>query len=240
MVAIVLLPGMDGTGLLFAEFSSALGDQLRPMIVPYPDDHPLDYAALSDHVRTFLPANEPFILLGESFSGPVAIALAAEKPPGLVGLVLCCSFAKNPHPLFGGFKNLARFLPIMKELTGVMAPLLFGRFNSPDLRSAVRHALECVSRDTLRERLKAVLGVDYSAKLKHVAAPILYLQASEDRIVPASAGKFIMKAAPSVQIVKMRGPHLLLQTLPREAATIVLSFAQSSLAASGPDFARHI
>ncbi len=35
-------------------------------------------------VRAALPAGEPYILLGESFSGPIALALAAERPHGSI------------------------------------------------------------------------------------------------------------------------------------------------------------
>jgi pimeloyl-[acyl-carrier protein] methyl ester esterase len=96
-VTIVLLPGMDGTGKLFAGFVAALGDAARPVVVAYPTDSQLDYRQLIDVARTFLPLGEPFVLLGESFSGPIAIALAAERPAGLFALVLCCSFAPNPE-----------------------------------------------------------------------------------------------------------------------------------------------
>ncbi len=44
---LVLLPGMDGSGALFADFIAALGDAVAPVVVSYPPDLPLDYAALA-------------------------------------------------------------------------------------------------------------------------------------------------------------------------------------------------
>jgi pimeloyl-[acyl-carrier protein] methyl ester esterase len=79
MVAIVLLPGMDGTGAMFAGFASSPEEEHRPIIVSYPEDQPLGYRDLEALARTFVPTNEPFILLGESFSGPIAISLAASN-----------------------------------------------------------------------------------------------------------------------------------------------------------------
>jgi hypothetical protein len=38
MITLVLLPGMDGSGLLFADFISALGPEFRTQVVTYPDD----------------------------------------------------------------------------------------------------------------------------------------------------------------------------------------------------------
>ena len=63
---LVLLPGMDGTGDLFAPLVAALGPHMRTIIVRYPDE-PLDYASHEEIARAALPLGHPFILLGESF-----------------------------------------------------------------------------------------------------------------------------------------------------------------------------
>src|SRR4051812_33342049 len=138
MTALVLLPGMDGTGEMFAAFASILGEDVAPIIVRYPQQRTLDYGALVDFVRPQLPTDRPFVLLGEPFSGPVAISLAALRPAGLIGLVLCCSFVRNPVPLLRPLKALASLVPINGRMVGLIAPLLFGRFSSPPLRAALR------------------------------------------------------------------------------------------------------
>jgi hypothetical protein len=98
MVALVLLPGLDGTGLLFEDFVAALGSDVDVVVARYPTDRPLDYANLEQIARSFIPPNIPFVLLGESFSGPIALSIAASSPPGLLGVIMCCSFARNPYP----------------------------------------------------------------------------------------------------------------------------------------------
>ena len=80
---LVLLPGLDGTGKLFAEFLEALDLGSSAQVVPYPPDIPLGYDELETLVRAALPAHGPFIILGESFSGPLAIRIAARPPPAL-------------------------------------------------------------------------------------------------------------------------------------------------------------
>ena len=42
-VTLVLLPGMDGSGALFADFIAALGDGIAPLVLSYPPDRPLGY-----------------------------------------------------------------------------------------------------------------------------------------------------------------------------------------------------
>ena len=85
---LVLLPGMDGSGLFFRDFIAALGPSVRTVVVAYPPDRALDYAALEAIAHQSIPADQPFILVGESFSGPIAIGLAALWPERLAGLVL--------------------------------------------------------------------------------------------------------------------------------------------------------
>ncbi len=94
---LVLLPGLDGTGKLFAEFLKALDSSIGTLVVTYPKDVPMNYDQLEALVTAALPTDRPFVLLGESFSGPLAIRIAARRPEFLVGLVLCVTFARNPY-----------------------------------------------------------------------------------------------------------------------------------------------
>ena len=66
MAALVLLPGMDGGGALFAGFIAALGDGITPLVVSYPADQVLSYEGLADFARKQLRGGQPYVLLGES------------------------------------------------------------------------------------------------------------------------------------------------------------------------------
>src|SRR3984957_19651439 len=94
---LVLLPGLDGTGKLFADFLKTLDLGVSANVVPYPADVPLGYDELEHLVRAALPTRGRFVLLGESFSGPLAIRIAADPPPGLSGLILCVTLASYPY-----------------------------------------------------------------------------------------------------------------------------------------------
>lgn len=231
MVAIILLPGLDGSGALFGDFAAALGPGLQPVVVSYPKHQPLAYPELVQFVRSHLPPETPYILLGESFSGPVAILLAAARPAGLVGVVLCCTFARNPLPALWPLKSLLRFCPVNSQYSRFLMPLLFGRQCTAMMRSAVRRALKRVAADVVRKRLHAVLDVNVSEQLKQINVPVLYLRAAKDRIVPRSALRHIASLVPFAQSVTLQGPHMLLQALPSETAQIVTKFAEGTVAA---------
>lgn len=238
MTALVLLPGMDGTGDLFAELLSALGPTITPIVVHYPTDLPLDYQGLEDFARAYLPTHEPYVLLGESFSGPIAIALAAAQPAGLIGLVLSCTYARNPVAWLRPLKRLVGVLPVSGKLAWLAAPLLYGRFSTAALRKSLQHALERVSRRTMHARMRAALEVDYSEKLGEIRVPILYLQASEDLVVTASSTRHVLKIGRSVELVTLKAPHLLLQVLPLEAAAAIEKFIHQCYGFS-PEDNRH-
>jgi hypothetical protein len=61
---LVLLPGLDGTGLLFRAFVEALSPHVETQVVTYPVDQRLGYAELDALVRAALPTDRPYIVLG--------------------------------------------------------------------------------------------------------------------------------------------------------------------------------
>jgi pimeloyl-[acyl-carrier protein] methyl ester esterase len=228
MIKLVLLPGMDGTGLFFADFAAAMPPEFKPLVVKYPNDPTLGYPELEALVRAALPQDRPFILLGESFSGPIAISIAASSPPGLHGLILCCTFARSPHPLLPFATAVIRPLPAARVPAFIQHRKLFGRFDSPSLRAQLSEVRGLVSANTLKSRLEAVAHIDVSDKLGRVAVPILYLRAKRDRVVSGASGDYIKKIRPDVEIADLDAPHLLLQTVPREALSVIRNFAAVS------------
>jgi pimeloyl-[acyl-carrier protein] methyl ester esterase len=98
MTTLVLLPGMNGTGELFVPLLKTIGASIETVVINHPLTVPLSYSELEPVVRPQLPRG-PFILLGESFSRPIVISIAATQPKNLKGLVLSCAFASSPRPL---------------------------------------------------------------------------------------------------------------------------------------------
>src|ERR1700730_14178811 len=128
---ILVLPGMDGTG----ELLTALVDQLSlnrlVQLIAYPTDGPLGY----DQLVTFVVERAPkgrFVILGESYSGPVAIEVAATDRR-VVGLILASSFARHPMPAL--FAPLAQILDMRWVPTSIVIRALLGSTGTPGLKS---------------------------------------------------------------------------------------------------------
>lgn len=220
---LVLLPGMDGTGDQFAPFVAAMGPGYELVCLRYPDDAAMGYAELEAFVRAQLPQGARYVVVAESFAGPIAVSLSATPPPGLAGVVLCCTFVRNPRPKLAVFGGLLGFVPLKAAPVAAMAPILLGRYSTPALRAALVAALAQVRNETLQARLRAVLQVDVRARLAATTLPVLYLQARHDGLVPASAAAEIQACLRSVALVPIDGPHLL-QANPIPAAAAIQQF----------------
>lgn len=219
---LVLLPGMDGTGYLFAPFIREFGATAQ--VVRYPISSNANYAELEQLVRRELPPREDFFLLGESFSGPVSIGIAADPPINLKGLVLCCTFANAPRPLLAPLRHLLPILPAPP--IGVLEALLCGRFANTEVRELLARTMEEVPLHVLKARLRAAASVDAISSLRRLSVPALYLRANEDRVVPLSAFHKIAEVAKSVRGVDLVAPHFLLQTVPQQAASVIEEFME--------------
>lgn len=225
MTALVLLPGLDGTGELFAPLRAVLEPGIDAQVIDYPTDERLTYRQLTAHVEARLPSR-PCVLLGESFSGPIALSIAAKQPPNLRGVVLSCSFAANPRPMAALAAPLLS-IPLPIPPTKVLTAVLLGKAHTPALEDLLGRALAKVMPSLLRQRLAEVLAVDVREQARRVGVPLLYLQANDDRLVPASAWNVVKSALPEARLQQIAGPHMLLQVNPVEAARAIREFMNS-------------
>ncbi len=227
--SIVLLPGLDGTGVLFSPLLPHLPPSLWPIVVRYPGNEQLGYEALLERVMDALPAVERFIILGESFSGPLAVMASARHPPGLEAIILCSTFVRNPlwirPPLLRHLARpfLFRWYPLFS-----MAKALLGGYASSELRASFSEAMATVTPEVLAYRVREVLQVDVSAQLTRCPVPVLCLRGSRDLVVPGHNAAEIARTARHVIMATIAAPHMVLQTRPVEAAAAITRFIESS------------
>lgn len=184
---------MDGTGDLFDSIQSAVTGDLETLVISYPVDQALSYSELTEYVRARLPTDGQFVLLGESFSGPIATNVAGSPPPNMVGLILCATFVRSPHAT--PFPVNQSLLQIgMKLSRGFFVwKMLLGSFHTRALQQQIQAAVDKVATSVLAARVVAMTNVDSSAALRATKVPILYLRASSDWLVPSSASTYIAK-----------------------------------------------
>ncbi len=217
---LVLMPGLDGTGLLFERFVSALPPNIGTHIIEYPNCiAPLEeYAAL---VAEGLPAGR-VVLLAESFSGIVALYLLRNHNVSVKSVILVGSFGSAPR----------RFLKVLRPLFPLLArsipliPIAAWRFLCLGTAASVadiawlKGALAQVNPSVVAHRLELVA----SAKLPdgpRIVVPAYYLQAEGDRLVPCSAAEHLRRVFSLFTVVRVGGPLFLLQASPAECAHLI-------------------
>ncbi len=221
----LLLPGLDGTGQLFSRFLGAANGALEFRALSYSRDVFLGYDALEEVVRRELPAKRPFALLGESFSGPLALRVAAKGPPGLVAVVLATTFHRRPaRPAIHALWPLAPLFFRMPLPPHVVRLLLAGGEAPDDLVAEVRSATGSVRGSVMAARAMEALRVDATEALRACPTPIFFLGGKRDRLLRGDLAHEVRALRPDVKIEMLDGPHLLLLSRPKEAMRLVSEF----------------
>ncbi|SDU31760.1 alpha/beta fold hydrolase domain-containing protein [Halopseudomonas salegens] len=213
---LVLLPGMDGTGVLFEPLLNQL-DDVNIEVLLLPDKGPQDYLFLAEYVASRLPEQE-HIILAESFSGGIVEALLNKDPANLKGVIFAASFLSSPSRVLS---RLAALLPIkLLVAVPVLAPcilraFLLGKGASPEMVALFRAAIAQVPSEVLRSRLRQI--ATYRASNSVFDIESLYLCPEGDVLVRNKEHE-LKKAFPGMQVVKLAGPHFILQASPEACA----------------------
>jgi len=223
---LLLLPGMDGTGRLFGPLIEVLPTSLPARVVSYPTDAPLGYDGLLPIMEAAAKELGEFVVVGESFSGPLALMLAARRPVGLRGVVLCVSFVRGPWRWVAMWGRFARPWVFRVTPFGLIRLALLGRYRRGAIGDELCAAVRAVSPGVMAARARAIAKVDVTRELRECPAPVMYLQAEQDRVTPGRSAGLVRSIRPDVEVVVLPGPHLILQTAPIGAARILTSFCQ--------------
>ena len=228
---IILLPGMDGTGILFRPFIQELAQHISEDIfkkitvqaISYPYDLELSYGQLIDLVRSKLPSQEEIILVAESFSGPIGYALAAEQPNQIKAVIFVATFLGPPKGLLWMMPP-----PLMALLMKIPLPifllsrLLFERGSSNTATETValfKTALKRVQRPVLAARMREMTGLRTEQQILEI--PCAYIRAGNDRLISRSHADEFRRIAPLLAVTEIPGPHFIMQARPKECVRVV-------------------
>jgi pimeloyl-[acyl-carrier protein] methyl ester esterase len=227
-IKLILLPGMHGSAALFDEFIAALPDGLMAHAIGYPNNVIQSYPDLLEFLSHKIAASEPYVIVAESFSTPLAIQFAAQNPPNLKGLILAAGFATSP--VRGPLQALTPFvapalgrLPISGIAARIGAPRAAGY---EPLMARVRAATAAIQPKVLMDRIQSVVACNALAQIGQISVPVLCLQSRRDRVVHAVCVEEMRRAKPDMDVMVLDGPHLLLQAMPRQTAEIVADFVR--------------
>ncbi len=223
---VLLLPGLDGTGRLFAPLQNALAEKLDTTAIAYGDERVFEEYVETVGARL---ADAGTILIGESFSGPIALSLMARFPTRIRCAVLCATFAVSP---LRSLCSASGVVPTWAFRPGALRRTLIHYFGlNGELHHSIVPEIMEVARSVqgaiTKSRLTLLSQVDMRPLLRSLQHPVMHLQASHDRVVGNHLSRQLVGGLPKVDSRIIRGPHMLAQTRPAECAAAILDFLDS-------------
>lgn len=187
----LLVPGLDGTGLLFYQQVPRLAARYRVGTLRLPDEARTMEALVAhvhEAVRSLAPGGERVTVIGESFGGALSLSYALAHPESVARLVVLNSFA-----YFGPQARLWLGYHLLKAtpwgMMRLMRQLTAWRMHSPQTGKAELRRFHELMRATTREGYLARLAIlrtyDVRDQLPLLTAPTLYLASDLDNLVPS-------------------------------------------------------
>lgn len=211
--AVVLVPGINGSGELFYRQIPSLRQSYRVATYRLRDDAPTLSVLADDLARVIeevAPAERRAIVVGESFGGTVALTLALTHPERVSALLIVNSFPHFGSPFrlqlaIAGLRVLPwRAFGLMRQLTA------FRLHSSHTRRPEVKRFIELTSRATRRgylNRLKLLRDYDVRSRLHEVRHPTLFLAAEVDHLVSAVAQARYMADRVPASVLRVLAGH---------------------------------
>jgi pimeloyl-ACP methyl ester carboxylesterase len=187
---IILIPGLDGTALLFYRQIPLLANYFNVAAFPLPDDRNANMDSLVEGLRQMILEIAPggAVLIGESFGGALAMSAALAHPELVSGLILV-----NTFPWLDNRIQLHAGRWLLKAVPWAAMPHIRrgteSRIHSPhttsedlaEFHDRMRH----IGADGYRQRLKILRRYDIRDRLSDITAPSLILAGDADQLLPS-------------------------------------------------------
>jgi pimeloyl-[acyl-carrier protein] methyl ester esterase len=226
-IGIVLMPGIDGTGIFFEPLVNALPPDIPVSVITYPPGSTLSLEEHARFVAERFPADN-VVIVAESFSGLVGLTLLHQKPQAVKGAVFSAAFAGPLHrhlvrslSRVPGMESLVTKLPV-----SLLGHFLFGPFSNKELKALLVRGLSRIDGESLKQRARLTAS-GYPDIDERFAVPCLYLEAGRDRVVPPRAASWFADHFSHFQHERFDAPHCLLQTKPAECSAKIIEFMET-------------
>jgi 3-oxoadipate enol-lactonase len=240
---VVLLHGQPGAGSDWQLVVNLLPDTLRPLVLDRPGYHSSPHPAGDFDTNAAVVLSEmdaagidKAVLVGHSYGGGVAMALAAAAPDRVAGMVLVASVGPGclnrwdtllAAPIAGEFCSIwawyltpwfarARLARIERLRN---RPLTDDEFVNWDVWARAHHSHGQIWRTFLTEQRALVNGLHaLVARIAGIAAPTLILADEGDTLIPVATARALADLLPDarLQLLAQGGHHL-----PRREAEVV-------------------
>lgn len=236
----VLVPGLDGTGLLFYRQVEYLSSRYRVATLRLRENATAMDTLVADLRQVIQRLDAPVTLVGESFGGALSLSFALAYPELVERLVILNSF-----PYFGPQARLWLGYHLLRAtpwgMMRIVRQLTAFRMHSPHTHRDELRKFHELMRETTRagylSRLSILRTYDVRARLRELRIPTLFLAADCDRLVPAvEQAKLMASLVPGATVRVLEGhghicliaPDVDLSAILKEWATEAASSAPAS------------
>ena len=218
---VVLLHGFPLDARMWEAQAAAMADAGHRVIAPdlrgfgkSASDAPFTIESLADDVHALLGAigAVPFVLVGLSMGGYVALAYARKYPADLRGLVLVDTKAEADTP--DGKAGRQKMIDLVrkegsKAIADQMMPKMLAKDAAgqrPQPAETLRRIMEACPPKTIENALAAMRDrPDRSGELGSIKVPTLVIVGESDQITPPDVAQSMAKKIPGAQLVTIRG-----------------------------------
>lgn len=221
------LPGMHGDASLFPPLAEYFHDE-SVELVEYPQNISQDYKSLEKWLSEHLDWSQPRVLIAESFSGPLALQIAAKFPQSVKAIVLAASFCAAPTNPSLALLPL-RPLMMLRPPCSTIRHFLCGDSLDDAKVKALQKTVINIPAKVLSQRVRTMLTLEAAdcPSLPHI--PMLILQAQYDNIISWDAQNQLSTHYEHATVHWLETPHLILQTAPAECHSFIREFLSNTL-----------
>ena len=212
---LLLVPGLDGTALLFYRQAPLLAKKFHVITFPLPNDSTCTMDSLVETLSGVVERvmkqreMERVFLCGESFGGALCLSYALAHPERLSGLVIVNSFPKIRH------QALLRIAPVILKAMpwgamGFVRRFTESRMHSPhalpeDL-AEFHERMRWVGKAGYIRRLEILKSYDILDRLGEIRTPTLFLAGDLDHLVPSvNEAQVMVHRMPDASMVILKG-----------------------------------
>ncbi len=206
---VILVPGLDGTGLLFYRQVDCLVKQHRVATFRLRDTA-TSMDTLVDDLHAIVQELGPVTMIGESFGGALSLSYALSHPALVRRLVVLNSFAyfSAQTRLRLGY-HLLRAMPwrMMESVRRLAAFRMHSRHtHRADVRK-FHELMRTATREGYLSRLSILCEYDVRPRLSQLQPPVLFLAADRDHLVPAVQQAELMASLAPEAAVRVLAGH---------------------------------
>jgi pimeloyl-ACP methyl ester carboxylesterase len=206
---------------------------IRPLALNYPRAGPHGYRALLDIVRSQLADVSRYVVLASSFSGPLAVMLAAAEPRRVQGMILAATFVSSPSLLLARMRVAVRTPLVAAIRLTRRLPIWILRSQQDALRIAKQETWSRVGARELAARARAALAADVRDALSRCQQPVLSVTYDADEVVSPRCGDEIRRYCTHARHVTLPGGHLAVFHDPEPLAAQIVRFVEVDCALAG-------